>query len=54
VLVNARLGRRERAELALMCVGLAAWATLLVLIPAGVALLVVRLAGPARARKEQR
>jgi hypothetical protein len=52
--VNARLGRHERAEIALMCVGLAAWATLLVVIPAGVALVVVRLAGGARSRESQR
>jgi hypothetical protein len=42
--VSTRLGRDKRGELALMCVGLAAWAVVLVLIPATVALLVVRLA----------
>jgi hypothetical protein len=52
--VSARLGRHERAEIALMCVGLAAWATLLVVIPAGVALLVVRFAGSARSGEPQR
>jgi hypothetical protein len=52
--VNTRLGRRERGELALMCIGLAAWAVVLVLIPAAVALLVVRLAGPGRTGKGAR
>jgi hypothetical protein len=43
--MNPALGRRERGELALMAVGLASWATLLVVIPTGVALVVIRLAG---------
>jgi hypothetical protein len=42
--MSSRLGRRERGELALMAVGLASWATLLVVIPAGVALVIARLA----------
>jgi hypothetical protein len=42
--VSAPRSRRGLAELAALAFGLASWLTLLILIPAGVAVVVVRLA----------